>query len=45
MVISFVFISLSLYGKMKLGNKIYNKYELATHDEVSVIDSSAVIQL
>lgn len=47
MVISSVFgkIPMERYGKMKLGNKIYNKYEFSMDDEIKVTDVSAVIQL
>ena len=38
MVISSIFgkIPMERYGKMKLGNKIYNKYEFSTDDEIKV---------
>jgi len=37
--------SLCTYGKVKLMNKMYNKYEFATHIEIKVTDISAVTQL
>lgn len=39
-------IPMERYRKMKLGNKIYNKYEFSFYDdEIKVTDISAVVQL